>query len=134
MEARSAVVEEVARACAASFRVPRECSPRMGGSTGRGRGAAGVWGPRSAPKICPSSHSGRPASTRVWASPKDVPTPIITPRSPIPPRATRPPTPKSCGRRGTSLTGRHSPPEIISRKRTIIIIIVIITITITITQ
>lgn len=110
MEARSAVAEEVARACAASFRVPRECSPRMGGSTGRGRGAAaGVWGPRSAPKICPSSRSGLPASTRVWASPKDVPTPIITPRSPIPPRATRPPTPKSCGRRGTSLTGRHFP-------------------------
>lgn len=98
--AASAVVKGVAQACAASFRVPRECSPRTGGNTGRERGTTEELAPPLAPTTYPLSHSGRPASTTAWAFPRGAPAPIITL-----PRATRPPTLKSFGRRGTSRTG-----------------------------
>lgn len=109
MVASEAAAREAARVCAASFRVPRECSPPSGtgGNTEREREAARALAtPPWAPRTYPSSLSGRLAWTRGWGFRRDAPTRINT-LSPHPLlRATHPlRTPMNFGERETSLIG-----------------------------
>lgn len=104
---------EAARACAASFRAPRECFPPPGteGNTGRGREAARApAAPPWALRIYPSNRSGRPAWTKGWGFRRGAPTRISTLPSSRPLlRTTRPPrTPMSSGERETSLIGIYN--------------------------